>query len=423
MRITIIASGDFFSTYGGGQVYVKNLVDALIEKGEDVTVISVVAVSTGMEVKQYKGHDLIEIKDHTWLKKAVECASPDVIHAHSLKREACEIGKEIGIPVVVTVHHGGILCPAGALMTDKDIICEETVNHKHCLPCVLRNIPGNKAIWYPIMRHIGERRYVKLGEQLRKLPFIYFISPVGGAALSIKEKTREWKEIAELSTVVISPSDRMADAMKRNGLLESKIRVVPHGIPISKRVDSEHKGDKLKFYYVGRISYIKGLHVLVKAFSSVENPDIELHIIGEAVTKEECRYFKQLVSQSCRDKRIIWYGKVEPDKMACFTEGFHVAVAPTICLEVFGLNIAEALAQGKPVLATRCGGGEMQVEDGKNGWLVPPNDSEALAEKIRMIAQSPEQIKEMSANCKAISIESHCEQLLEIYKEVLDAEA
>ena len=40
MRVLHIASGDFFSTYGGGQVYVKNIVDTMIDMGIDLSVVS-----------------------------------------------------------------------------------------------------------------------------------------------------------------------------------------------------------------------------------------------------------------------------------------------------------------------------------------------------------------------------------------------
>ena len=68
---------------------------------------------------------------------------------------------------------------------------------------------------------------------------------------------------------------------------------------------------------------------------------------------------------------------------------FDIMIHPTISLEVFGLNIAEALALGKPVIATQCGGAEMQIRDAVNGFLVPPNDIEALKKAIMKIVKEP----------------------------------
>lgn len=100
---------------------------------------------------------------------------------------------------------------------------------------------------------------------------------------------------------------------------------------------------------------------------------------------------------------------------------YHIQIHPTICLEVFGLNIAEALAMGKPVLATRCGGAEMQIEDEINGWLINPNDTTALRDKMEEIIDNRYQIKTMLSNTttKVISIREHVDKLNEIYSQIL----
>jgi glycosyltransferase involved in cell wall biosynthesis len=197
--------------------------------------------------------------------------------------------------------------------------------------------------------------------------------------------------------------------------------VLPHGIPLPKhRPDYPPVVDGcVKFYYVGRICYVKGIHVLLEAFSKVANPMIELHLIGGAGNKVEDKYMRTLQNKYHNDKRIIWHGKIAPELVYEETCNYHVSSSSSY-LEAFGLNIAEALALGKPVLATRSGGGEMQIEDGVNGWLVPTNDVIALSDKIRDIAKHPEVLPQMSLNCHATSIAAHCDRLLSIYRETLE---
>ena len=115
MKVLQIASGDFFSTYGGGQVYVKNIVDEMRRQGRDVTVVSFLPDGEAVR-KDYRGADLYEMghDDHESLFRLVEEIAPDVIHAHSHKGMAVQIGRALGIPVVITSHHGGIVCPAAA---------------------------------------------------------------------------------------------------------------------------------------------------------------------------------------------------------------------------------------------------------------------------------------------------------------------
>jgi len=421
MRIAQIASGDFFSTYGGGQVYVKNIVDAMIADGGDVCVVSSVGDVAGVVHKKYKGVDLFEISSPEMLEEALGMVKPDVIHAHSIKREATSIGRKLKIPVVVTSHHGGILCPAGTLLDCEDKICHRKLKHSDCLPCVLRNTRTGLSVWYPFMKRLSEQTYVNIGNWLQGKPFIPFITPVWIAARSIRGKVAEWADIAHDCTLMIAPCRKIADAMVLNGLDEAKVRVIPHGIPLPKERPTFPPvvAGKVKFYYVGRICYVKGIHTLLEAFHSVANPAIELHLIGGAANKQEVRYMSGLKKRYSTDKRIVWHGKIAPEAIYGATRNYHVSSSSSSYVEAFGLNIAEALALGKPVLATRSGGGEAQIKDGVNGWLVPTNDPQAMAEKISWIADNPGQLAKMSRNCHAIAIADHCRELYKIYDEAI----
>ena len=93
-----------------------------------------------------------------------------------------------------------------------------------------------------------------------------------------------------------------------------------------------------------------------------------------------------------------------------------VMIHPTICLEIFGLNIAETLALGIPVIATRCGGAEMQIEDGGNGLLVEPNNAKALAQAIQAVVDSKQKF---NVNPKrVVSIKEHTEALSKEYSQL-----
>jgi glycosyltransferase involved in cell wall biosynthesis len=424
MRILHIASGDFFSTYGGGQVYVKNVVDCMIDMGLDVTIVSSVGSFPYLTVNRYRDHQIVEIPasaDEATLREAILLSKPDIIHANSLKALACRIGQSLNIPVIVTSHHGGILCPSGTRLNCKDEICHSKVNHHDCLPCVLRNTRTGLRYWYPFMRLLTRNAYLRLGKFLKNKPFILFITPIGIAAQQIEGKKQEWNEIAEKCSLMIAPCSEIAEAMIQNGLRSEKVRVLPHGIPLPKyRPDYPLIIDgRVKFYYVGRIGYAKGIHVLLEAFTKVNDSNIELHIIGGSGNKQLGLYMQKMQEKYRNDSRIVWHGKVAPEAVYEMTKDFHVSCSTPIYLEAFGLNIAEALALGKPVLATRCGGGEMQIEDGVNGWLVPTNDISALAEKIRYIIEHTDILPKLSANCHAISITDHCQKLLGIYHKAI----
>ena len=417
MKILQIASGNFFSTYGGGQIYVKNIIDEIIRQQYSLVVFSFLNNFNVIKKRDYRGIDLYEIGnvERSELQQLIQAIRPDIIHAHSQKALMCTIGQALHIPVIITSHHGGIVCPAGTLLNFKDEICNVSVSHTNCLPCVLQNIRSGKY-WYPFMKLLSTEQYISFGKKLETKPFIPFITPIGQVALSINCRQKEWQSIVEGCTRMIAPCHAIKEAMTRNGLDEKKIIVIPHGIPLPDGISpfSSIENECIKFFYVGRICYVKGVHVLLQAFSKLTEDNVELHLIGGAGNKEECRYMAQLQRKYKKDSRIIWHGKVEPKQVFDEIKNMHVLVLPSICLEIFGLNIAESLAMGKVVLATQCGGAEMQIEDGSNGWLIEPNNVEVLRTKMEEIISNKKKFYLMKSK-QVVSIERHCNTLLELY--------
>lgn len=433
MRVLQVGAGDFFSTYGGGQVYVKNLVDEMISQGAELAVLSFVdevAAESGGKAgayrcRDYRGVELYEVAggDFKAALAVVAEVRPDLIHAHSHKGWMCSIGEKLGIPVVVTAHHGGIVCPAGALMNCEDEICRERAEFGRCLKCSLHNIRTGKY-WYPFMRLLPEGSYVKLGDWLSKRRFVPFVTPIGGAARSIHGKADEWRTIADKSTVMIAPCEELGEALVRNGLDKGKLRVIGHGVnassrsAVSERTEGNLSDGIFHFFFVGRICYVKGIHVLIRAFMGVRNPDVRLHLIGGAGNKGERRYEARMRRLSRGDSRIVWHGKVRPEEVYETIEGFDVALSLSICMEAYGLNVAEAMMQGKPVLASRNGGAEMQIREGENGWLVPANDVAALRDKMEWIASERPRVDGDAIRGGVKTLSAHVGELLKLYREV-----
>lgn len=425
MHVLFIAAGDFFSTYGGGQVYVRNVVDEMLRLGAVRVSVLSFSGSKALEERAYHGACTIYqtggLSDDG-LRALLTRVKPDLIHAHSHKAQACRVGRASGVPVLVTAHHGGIVCPAGTLLDCDDRICTTTICHEHCLKCVMRAMRGGAAA-FRLLRHLPPSVYVGMGRVLRRLPFIYFVSPLGGAALAIREKKDEWDCIAKAASLVLAPSLAIRESMLRNGLAANKVVLLPHGIPLpsaSCAMPTVTDGG-IRFFYLGRICYVKGLHVMLEAFHRLDCRNATMHLIGGSGNSRERRYEERLRRRYGDDERVVWHGRVSPADVFSAMRDFHVLVAPSIYLEVFGLNIAEALSMGRPVLASRCGGAEMQVREGVNGWLVSPNDVAAMANAMeRIVGLSDAELRCMAVHCGALSIESHCRQLMEIYSEQMN---
>ena len=433
MKCLIISSGNYHYNYGGGQIYVRNIVQRLIRENISITLLN--AGYTGelshrqnrVEIDDSEIDKITVNKDKVasgnedgikLLQDIIEKYKPDVIHAHALKAQAAEAANKQGIPCIVTAHHGGILCPAGALLNHRDEICKVRASHAECLPCVLRNIRTGAAL-YHALRHIPRRVYIGAGKALRRMPFIHFLTPLGTAAHSIERKISEWGTIARYAKLMIAPSIAIKNAMIRNGVDSEKVLILPHGIPLHGKVPLEPglQERPVRFFYTGRINYNKGLHILLEAFAKLKG-EAELHIIGEAVTKPEKKYMRRLTLAYSKNT-IFWHGKVQYDGITNRIAQYDVMVHPAIYVEIFGLTIAEALDIGRPVIATRCGGPEMQIKDGENGLLVKTNDVQDLKNAMQYVLDNRDEIRNFIRKSNdVISIEEHTHQLIKIYESV-----
>ncbi len=409
MNVCIVASGDFFSDYGGGQVYVRNIVDELARHSEISTTVISFNANQQPFIKDFNGIQVHIVNNETSLFNALKSIKPDIVHANGEKLITSRLCKQLNIPCIVTAHHGGLVCPAGTLLNTNDEICSIPADYSHCLKCYLRNTPTG-LFWYPLLKHYSQNRYCRIGEHLERLPSVPFLTPIGRTGLIVTQKIKDWKELAATATNFIAPSNAIAEALKRNGCPPDKITVIPHGIPIHQTSNIKHQTSNIHFYYVGRINYVKGIHVLLKAFSSIDNPNIILHLIGGSGNKSEQKYQNQLKRKYRKDTRIIWHGKIPSEQMSDIIKDFHCLVHPAIYLEVFGLNISEALAQNKYVIATRCGGAEMQIHRESDGLLITANNVQELQNAICRYVNNPTQ-----PNSNVISIQQHVSDLIKSY--------
>lgn len=165
-------------------------------------------------------------------------------------------------------------------------------------------------------------------------------------------------------------------------------------------------GDPVRrILFVGRISPEKGLHVLLEAFREIAErcPEAQLDIVGPRAALPLAFIYKLSddpkvsgLAAFCGGdyladlrkrltpelmKRVSFSGVLAHSALAERYAAADLYVQPSFT-ETFGVPIAEAMAAGVPVVATRVGGMPEAVEDGRTGRLVEPDDAGALAEAV-----------------------------------------
>ncbi len=142
-----------------------------------------------------------------------------------------------------------------------------------------------------------------------------------------------------------------------------------------------------------RLVALKGVQRAIRALAALAEarPGLKLLVAGEGPYRPE---LERLAAELGLAGRVCFTGFLDPARLAGFYALGQVAVFPSMGEEALGLSIAEAMACGLPVAASRLGGVPEVVGD--LGALVPPKDDQALARAINELLGDPEQRSELS---------------------------
>nr|WP_315233525.1 glycosyltransferase [uncultured Flavobacterium sp.] len=134
------------------------------------------------------------------------------------------------------------------------------------------------------------------------------------------------------------------------------------------------------FGAVSRLRIEKGIDLLIQAFSRLvaENHEVHLHIVGTGPDEKE---LKTLVAQLNIADKVTFFGEASWEVAMRQMVLMDVVVVPSR-FEGFGLSAAEAMAMGKPVVASNVFGLKEVVSDGKTGLLFANGDSNDLYLKL-----------------------------------------
>ena len=179
---------------------------------------------------------------------------------------------------------------------------------------------------------------------------------------------------------------------------------------------------------IGRISFGKGQDIFIKASKLVsERWNTRFLIIGD-IWKGNKRYeilekdLHALVDKLGIEERVEFTGF--RDDTAALLSTMDVFVCPSVVPEGLGIVLLEAMAMGKPVVATNQGGPKDVVIDSVTGLLVPPSDWKSLAEAISLLL-GDRRLRERYGEegrkrvAELFSIEAHARKIVSVYREIL----
>lgn len=304
------------------------------------------------------------------LREIVSRYKIDIIHDNQTLGHGLLLAKNLGVPVIATIHH---------------------------------------PIYIDMKADLAQaRRFVS---KWRRMKFYSFLVMQHAVA---KRMDR-----------VITVSEVAArDTMRVFKLPQSRVRVVPNGIDTS--VFSQLRGIEKEPNSVVMVGNTedrkKGIIYLLKAIQLLKDDvDVKLSIVDRR--GDHTRYAPRLVQEHGLEDRVTFTGRLAVDELVRRYSVSEIAVTASV-YEGFGLPCAEAMSCGTPVIATRAGALPEVVGDNGAGVLVPPGDPVALAAEIgRLLADRPLRQRMGEAARKrieeAFSWEVAARKTVEVYEEVL----
>lgn len=337
-----------------------------------------------LEARKYLNRLIVEEGpiDIGYILNIYNYMSPSIIH----------VFKKHKIPVVYMVGDYNLQCPAYTFMRDGR-------------PCTLC---------------IGNRYFHALRYKCVKKSFVATLVRVMAMYLY------SLLNIYQMVDAFVVPCNFMKEIMVKGGYPENKIRVIKYPV---RNIDlSDVEGDvgiakKSYILYFGRISYEKGLDILIKAYETIANKyDVNLVLLGRDYDGEKIR-LEKIIKPHLKG-RIFFPGFIEGKDLSRWIVNSLFTVVPSRWYDNAPLSIYESYLHGIPVVGAKIGGIAEQIEDKVTGRLFEPESSPDLASKIEWMLADKDRLKKMGSFAREKVLKennygNHVRLLLDLFNELL----
>lgn len=398
MNILIINSFYYPKIIGGAEISVKILAEELYKKGNEVTILCTglqdkLEVINGVKVqrininnvynpnkeeKTYKANylmyrilDIYNPFNIKKIRKYIQEINPNIVHINNIYGlSSCVINicNKLNIPIVYTLRDYYLLCPKINMIKNNNI-CEN---------------PN----------------------------------------LLCKAYRKNFEIITQSINLITAPSNATMNTFVDNGFFGNiKKKVIYNAIDydeeyvntINSIKTNNSKKSIINFVYLGALTEVKGIKVLIESFLEYKSDNIRLTIAGDGPLKN---YVNENLK---KDKRIKYLGFIGKDEMDKLLEEMDVLIVPSIWKEPFGRVVIDAYKHSLPVIGSDIGGISEIIDNGKTGRLIKPNDKNSLKEAISFYENNNfiSQIKNTIQKLKDFAVDKQVNDFLDCYYEIL----
>jgi len=217
---------------------------------------------------------------------------------------------------------------------------------------------------------------------------------------------------------IVVPSRFVARSFVEQGLPAAKVHVVPYGVDLAMFTPQPKTDDKFRVLFVGTQSIQKGIGYLLDGLRPlVQQRSVEIWLVGQTGSDAE-----EILR---RNASIFCHQGIQPrSRLASLYNQASVLVLPSV-QDGFGLVMAQAMACGVPVIATRnTGAADLFTADGVEGFIVPIRNPLVLRQKVEWMLDNPQGRAKMAAAALSRVKElggwrTYGERSLQIYRELV----
>lgn len=390
MDMRILHITDDYGFTGGIQSYLKQLSGLLEKRGHTSEIYS---PSKGQETVSSHLSRWISFKNYFAVKRIIACFEPDILHGHSVSMRISPLpflaAKKNHIPVAMTVHDFGLVCPRKWMVYRDKRPCRYGFGFR----CLVSNCPSSKSARIYMPYH--NLRWLKIALHRFML--------------------RNWVH------TFICPSNTLSQWMKDSLHVDNAV-YIPNFVE-SKLLHQGNFQNDFHLLFVGRLSKEKGVACLLRAMPRILSiyPDTFLTIVGDGPERQNLEFLSHSLKMS---EHICFAGTIENERLGEYYRKAAVCVLPSLWMENCPISGLEALSFGKPLLGSNIGGIPALIREGKTGFLFRTNDHQDLAEKIGLLIKNKETINAFGDNSisffkHSFTEEKHYEKMFSLYASLI----
>lgn len=204
---------------------------------------------------------------------------------------------------------------------------------------------------------------------------------------------------------VIAVSDTLRDDLIRFGVRADNVTTIHNGVDQTAfQARDEDSGGRM-IVWAGRMTEEKGVEYLIRAMRKITTVfrDAVLRLVGDGPLRQD---LEELATQLRLSGSVSFVGEKSHSEMVSVYAGCDLVVLPSLS-EGLPMVLLEAMAAGKPVVASRVGGIPEVISEGRTGYLVSPGSPDEIADRVIELLGRPELMTEMGTLSRELVKATH----------------